>query len=205
MAQPAENTQQSHVSPGSEDLLAGYPRRRLKLWEFEHLVAAGAFEDEHVELLFGEMLPMSPRGAAHRWLTTQLLRRFITALGDRAAVQGQCSMRAAADSMPEPDLAVIPHDEDRPDRLPERALLIIEVADTSRKKDLGPKARLYALSLCPHYWVFDLEKRLVRVHADPRDGEYRLVSTLVPGQGATLAVPDFPDIVLPIDELFPPA
>jgi hypothetical protein len=114
-------------------------------------------------------------------------------------------MRAAADSMPEPDLAIIPLDEDRPDRLPERALLIIEVAETSRKKDLGPKARLYALSQCPHYWVFDLEKRFVRVHADPRDGEYRLVSTLVPGQGSTLAVPDFPDIVLPIDELFPAA
>lgn len=40
--------------------------------------------------------------------------------------------------------------------------------------------------------------------AHPRDGEYRLVSTVVPGPGVTLVVPDFSDIVLALDELFPP-
>lgn len=180
----------------------GLARRRLKVSEYEQLAASGAFEGEKVELLFGEILPMSPQGSPHRFLTSYLTQVLIRNLGGRAAVQAQAPIRATADSMPEPDLAVLPLSEDVPERLPEKALLVIEVADTSRKKDLGPKARLYALSDFPHYWVFDLEQRLIRVHGDPRDGEYRLLSTVVPGHGSTLAVPDFPDVVIEIDPLF---
>lgn len=180
----------------------GLARRRLKVSEYEQLAASGAFDGERVELLFGEILPMSPQGNIHRWLVVWLDRHLQRHIADRAAIQAQAPIRATADSMPEPDLAVLPLSEDVPERLPEKALLIIEVADTSRKKDLGPKARLYALSDFPHYWVFDLEQRLIRVHSDLRDGEYRLLSTVVPGHGSTLAVPDFPDVVIEVDPLF---
>lgn len=187
---------------GPNDPNEGLARRRLKVSEYEQLAASGAFDEEKVELLFGEILPMSPQGSPHRFLTSYLTQVLIRNLGGRAAVQAQAPIRAAADSMPEPDLAVLPLSEDVPERLPERAFLVIEVADTSRKKDLGPKARLYALSNFPHYWVFDLEQRLIRVHGDPRDGEYRLLSTVVPGVGATLVMPDFPDVVVEVDPLF---
>lgn len=180
----------------------GLARRRLKVSEYEQLAASGAFDDEKVELLFGEILPMSPQGTLHSFLTGHLARRLGQALDGRASVRAHSPVKASGDSMPEPDLAVLPLSEDVPERLPEKALLIIEVADISRKKDLGPKARLYALSDFPHYWVFDLEQRLIRVHSDPRDGEYRLLSTVVPGVGAMLAVPDFPDVVLEVDPLF---
>lgn len=181
---------------------AGLSRRGLKVSEYEQLAASGAFDGERVELLFGEILPMSPQGNLHRFLASYLAQQLTRDLKGRAAVQGHSPIRAAADSMPEPDLAVLPLEEDVPHRLPEKAQLIIEVADTSRKKDLGTKARLYALSGFPHYWVFDLELRLIRVHSDPRDGEYRLLSTVVPGVGATLAVPGFPDVVIEVDPLF---
>jgi Uma2 family endonuclease len=180
----------------------GLTRRGLKVSEYEQLAASGAFEGEKVELLFGEILPRSPQGTLHSFLAGHLARRLGLVLDGRASVRAHSPIRGAADSMPEPDVAVLPLSEDVPERLPEKALLLIEVAESSRRKDLGPKARLYALSGYPHYWVFDLEQRLIRVHADPRDGEYRLLSTVVPGVGATLSLPDFPDVLIEVDPLF---
>ena len=184
------------------DPLEGIPRRTLKLVEYEQLVALGAFEDERVELVFGEILPMSPQGTAHGWLVNHLPNRLAVALAGRAVVRAHSPIRALGESQPEPDVAVFPIEDDRPDRHPDHLHLVIEVADTSRRKDLGPKARLYALTGIPVYWTVDLAQRLVRVHSEPTDGEYRVVMTFLPGQDAHLAVPEFPDVSVSVDELF---
>jgi len=184
------------------DPLESLPPRKLKLVEYEQLVALGAFEDERVELVFGEILPMSPQGTPHAWLVNYLHNRLAAALAGRAVVRAHSGIRAVGESLPEPDVAVFPVDADRPDQHPDRLWLVIEVADSSRRKDLGPKARLYAMTGIPVYWTIDLVKRLVRVHSDPVDGEYRVVQTVLPGQGASLVVPAFPDVSVAIDALF---
>jgi Uma2 family endonuclease len=184
------------------DPLEGLAPRKLKLAEYEQLAAQGAFDGERVELVFGEILPMSPQGTAHGWLVNHLHNRLASALGGRASVRAHSPIRVSGDSLPEPDVAVFPLAEDRPDRYPDHVRLVIEVADSSRRKDLGPKARLYALSGIPAYWTIDLVRRVVRVHSDPTDDEYRVVMTLLPDRGQHLVVPDFPDVTLSVDDLF---
>jgi Uma2 family endonuclease len=69
---------------------------------------------------------------------------------------------------------LVPGDEPW-DRHPERALLVIEVADSSIALDLGIKARIYADAGVPRYWVIDLQEHLVHEHTDPEPGGYRTV------------------------------
>ena len=53
----------------------GLPRRRFTVAEVEAMVAAGVMEeDERVELIGGELVPMSPKGNHHEVLKAALLR-----------------------------------------------------------------------------------------------------------------------------------
>ena len=61
----------------------GLPRRRFTVRELERMTAAGILgEDERIELIGGEIVPMSPKGNQHEILKTALsiywARRFQT-------------------------------------------------------------------------------------------------------------------------------
>ena len=177
-------------------------RRPLKRHEFERLVELGAFADERVELIFGELITMSPPGALHLYYSVWLLNQLFARLQGRACVQGHSPIRGADESEPEPDVCVYPTAEHRPDRLPEHCYLVVEVADSSRAFDLGTKARLYARTGVPAYWCVDVRRNAVIVHSDPTFVEYGTVATVAQGEGAILTLPAFPDVVIEVDALF---
>jgi Uma2 family endonuclease len=58
----------------------GLPRRRFTVAEVEAMAAAGVMdEDERVELIGGELVPMSPKGRDHEVVKTALLPRWYRA------------------------------------------------------------------------------------------------------------------------------
>lgn len=66
---------------------------------------------------------------------------------------------------------------------------MIEVALTSRRFDLGEKARRYAMAGYPEYWVVDIDQRLVHVHRDPNpDGTWGSVAPQADGTIQAVAV-----------------
>ncbi len=174
--------------------------RRLSRAEYEALGRMGAFDDQKVELLFGVIVRMSPIGPPHVWASNRLAQALIVALGDRAFVANQSSFAASDDSEPEPDIAVYPPKDYRRE-LPSEAWLIIEVADSSLKRDRNVKAALYASIGVPEYWIVDLVHGLVLVHRDPVDGAY-LSLTSVP-HGGTLTPAAFPDVAIPTNDFLP--
>jgi Uma2 family endonuclease len=150
--------------------------RALRRVEYEKLVLDGAFEDERVELLYGTVVQMSPIGPRHSARASVLAERLIRALGDRAHVRVQFPFVASDISEPQPDIAVVPR-QDYLEAHPTEAWLIVEVAESSLRKDRGPKARLYAECGVEEYWILDLEGRVVEVHRDPIEGRYASVTT----------------------------
>ncbi len=57
----------ARTTTAAEDL----PRRRFTIAEVEAMVAAGVMdEDERIELIGGELVPMSPKGFAHEAVKT---------------------------------------------------------------------------------------------------------------------------------------
>jgi Uma2 family endonuclease len=81
-------------------------------------------------------------------------------------------------------------------------LLVLEVAESSLREDLGEKATLYAQAGIPEYWVVNLVGRVVVVFREPRDGSYRQRSTLLPGASATPPL-SWPDVEVGVLSLFP--
>lgn len=176
---------------------------RLTRHQYEQMAAAGVLrEDARVELLYGVIVDMSPQGSDHGWSTRRLGRLLDRQLDDRAVVSVQFPFRAGDWSEPEPDLAVIPPAEDRPEAHAAHAHLLVEVSQTTLRTDLGPKARLYAELGVPQYWVVDLAARCVHEHTDPREDGYATVAVRRPGD--VLAVAAFPDVTVAVDEILPP-
>jgi Uma2 family endonuclease len=152
---------------------ARIPIRPITVDDFEQIVDAGILgEDDRVELLNGQLSEMSPQGTPHagviQWLATTLIRALDPAV---AAVRIQSPLRLAPLSQPEPDIVVaapgayIEHH-------PAGALLVIEIAVTSKRLDLGTKAEIYAAAGVDEYWVIDIPARAVHVHDSPRAGAY---------------------------------
>ena len=63
-------------------------------------------------------------------------------------------------------------------------MLVVEVASTSRSRDLG-KASVYAAAGVPEYWIVDVDRDEVLVHREPRDAAYASVERFVPGDTIT--------------------
>lgn len=66
------------------------------------------------------------------------------------------------------------------DRLPDSALLVVEVAYSTHAHDTR-KASIYALASVPEYWIVDIEGDEVLVHREPRGDRYASVARHAPG------------------------
>jgi Uma2 family endonuclease len=144
---------------------------------------------------------MSPQGEPRVFSVTRLNKLLVRTLGDRAEVRVQAPFGASDVSEPEPDLAIVPPG-DYLDEHPNRALLLIEVADSSLQDDRRIKGPLYAAAGVPEYWIVDLVGGVIEVHRDPRSDGYATITRHA--RGETLAVPSFEDILVPVSEVIPP-
>jgi Uma2 family endonuclease len=174
--------------------------RGLRRVEYDRLVELGLFEDEKIELLCGAIVEMSPQGTRHAAVVRRLNRLLTRALEPRAMVSPQCPFAAGDYSEPEPDIAVIPSTDDESAH-PARAFLIVEVADSSIRKDRGAKAAIYAAAGVPEYWVIDLNRDVVEIFTGPGSEGYGMRRQA--GRGERLRLVEFPDVELAVDEILP--
>jgi Uma2 family endonuclease len=171
------------------------PRPLLRK-EYDRLVAAGCFEDERIELLHGVLVTMSAQGGRHSAVAAAIAQHLIWALDHRVDIRSHSPFAASDYSEPEPDVGVYPRGsyEDHP----ERAFLLVEVADSSLSKDRRVKTGIYAAAGVPEYWIVDLDSNQIEVLTDPVGDGYatRVIvqrgERLQPSQlpGVTLAVTD---------------
>ena len=146
----------------------GLPRRRFTVAEVEAMVAAGVMdEDERVELIGGELVPMSPKGAHHEVLKGALLRRWYRAAPDGFDLVPETTFRLSEDTYLEPDVVVFPRPPGLWALTAANALLVVEIADSSLRYDMGRKAALYAGFGVRELWVIDAVRLATRVFRDP--------------------------------------
>lgn len=110
------------------------------------------------------------------------------------------------DTEPQPDVVLL-----RPPlsqywaRLPRPGdvLLLVEVADTSYRYDREVKLPLYARAGVPEAWIVDLTRNVVDVFRQPSQAGYASIQQIT--RGGTIAPLAFPDVVLAIGAILPPA
>lgn len=173
--------------------------RPLSRREYERMVEQGFFVGEPIELLRGLLVTMSPQGNRHRDVCSWLAQRIILAIGDMR-LRVSCAMPFAADdwSEPEPDVLIADRGYE-PSQHPDGALLVIEVAYSSHRRDRGVKLQIYARAGIPEYWIVDLSQNVVEVYTEPSGDRYAHMQTL--RDGDVLAPTRLPSIRIPVSEI----
>jgi Uma2 family endonuclease len=179
-------------------------RPPLTVEEFEALAQTeGWDEDTRVELLDGEVVWMSPINDPHAACVRRLTQLFSRQYpADLAQLSVQNPIRIEHYDEPQPDVALLSSRSDfyaSATPTPADILLLVEVADTTLRTDLGRKARIYASGGVAEYWVVDLNNRVLYVHRSPTRGTYAERQVLAPGErvGAGFA----PHIEVAIEEV----
>ena len=162
------------------------PIHALTVTDVYAMLEAGILsDDDHIELLDGVLVEMSPQGPPHAYALRELMRLggpVAEAAGLRLSVQGPLDVGSPI-TLPEPDLAIVPVTPT--DRHPTSALLVAEMGNTSLRMDLGPKARIYAEAGIPEHWVLDVQRRELVVHREPSGSSYAAVRRLGAGETVT--------------------
>jgi Uma2 family endonuclease len=143
---------------------------RLSVEQYHEMVRYGILnEDDPVELLEGLLVTKMTKSTRHclcRRLVQDALVR-VAPKGWYADSQDPVTFRA---SEPEPDVVVVRGEiRDYADRHPGPADvdLVVEVADTSLRRDRGWKKAIYAEASVLVYWIVNLIDRRVEVYTDP--------------------------------------
>lgn len=125
--------------------------------------------DEKLELLRGEVVEMSPQKSLHAWATGNLARVLQSVFPDQS-IRAQFPLSLDEMNEPEPDVVIACG----PDSLyvsrhpgPADIILVVEVSDTSLRKDRTLKAPLYAEFGIPEYWILDLNSSRLEVYKGP--------------------------------------
>lgn len=165
-------------------------RKRWTIDEYYRLGELGFFRDQHVELLEGDIIVISPKGFNHVLARSRAARILKSIFEPAHWVMDQDPLRLL-NSEPEPDIAVVPGPESLYSAIPTSALLIVEVSETSLDYDCGEKASFYAAAGIPDYWVVNLVDRQLELFRDPQPDAgkpfgYGYVSVTVHRAGASV-------------------
>jgi Uma2 family endonuclease len=178
----------------------GVPRLRWALVEFERLTELGILtEDDRIELIGGELVPMSPKGNRHEVVRGALLNWLRRNLVDAFDFHAEPGWRAGGADYIEPDFLIGPAGCNPTSVSPLDVALIIEIAHSSLQFDTTSKAKGYASLGVREYWVVDAETLTTRVHREPRAQGYDSVVEVAPGE--TLTSRAVPSLLLKLVDL----
>lgn len=145
--------------------------------------AAGILDsDTRMELVDGVLYDMSPPGPRHKRAVAMLNEHFVVGVRGRFWVLVQDAILTPDQGWRSPDLLVVPREDG--ERVADRALLVVEVSNTTRGRD-DDKAAVYAEVGVAEYWIIDVNRDEVLVHREPRNNAYTNIERMVPGDRIT--------------------
>ena len=175
----------------------------LSVAQYDRMIEAGILpENEHIELIEGDITEMAAVGKRHASRVKYLNRNLNRLVGDKAIVSVQDPIQLDDLSEPEPDIALLTRRDDfYRHQLPRPAdvLLIIEVADSSLEYDRRTKLPLYARAGIREFWLVNLIEERIEIYTEPANGAYTKVAYIKRGE-ALISV-TMPDITLDAEAL----
>jgi len=155
--------------------------RRFTADEAMRMVELGIVgEDEHVELLDGALVEMSPQGPRHAAATRRLANRLRRAYTEGFEVLEEKPLAASEHDLPEPDVAIVRSRSDdylRSHPTGRDTVLVVELALASQRIDRR-KASTYAAGGVEVYWLVELAARRLELRTTPVDGAYQVTRVL---------------------------
>ena len=178
--------------------------KKLTVQKYQEMIEAGMFtSDDHIELIRGEIIEMSPIGRKHIASVNRLNAILSQKLSDQVIVSIKNSVELDDNSAPQPDVALLKKRDDfYRDSVPNPRdiFLIIEVADTTIKSDRDIKIPLYAEANINEVWLVDTNNQLIEVYRQPFNGVYRQKQTFLLGESISILA--FPDVTIAVNDVF---
>ncbi len=136
------------------------------------MVDAGILEeDDKVELLDGLLVVREPQGSRHAVVVGLVRAVLEKAFGRRYHIREEKPFALDDLSEPEPDIVVVPGPvRAYTDFHPSKAVLVVEVADSSLELDRVRKGTLYARAGVADYWIVNLVDGVLEVYRTPVAG-----------------------------------
>src|SRR5580704_2019152 len=159
-------------------VLSGPSRKRWSRAEYASLDASGLLDQQHLELVEGELIDKMGKNRPHVNALAVMHAWLLRVFGERLVTQEapiDVSPEDNPSNEPQPDITVLKRSflnfrSANPG--PQDLHLVVEVSDTSLNFDLTTKAVLYARAGIPEYWVLDVSGRRLIVHRHPQSGKY---------------------------------
>jgi Uma2 family endonuclease len=143
---------------------------------------------------------MSPKGIQREVVKRALLDRWIRARPAEVHLAAETTFRLSEDTYLEPDIVIYPRTSGLRGLTGANALLVVEIADSSLRYDIGRKAALCASFGIRELWVIDVVRLTTRVFRDPAADDYRDARDFGPADRLTpLIAPE--SFALRLDEL----
>ncbi len=187
-----------------------FSERRPKYWTKEQYRRLEdiprALGEPRFFLLRGEIIEMPPLNQPHVWALRKCTRWAVGTFEPTHVVREQAPIDVPGDSMPQPDLAIVSHEEDAKATHPSSALMVIEVSDSTLYEDrkLAPE---YASANVATYWILDIKRRVLEVRTQiiddpqsPTGKDYANLRTLTEEE---VAETFDPSISVQLKELLP--
>jgi Uma2 family endonuclease len=153
----------------------GLPRRPFSVADVERMVEVGLIHpDERLEIIGGEIVPMSPKGNRHEAIKVELAMFWGKACPEGFAFAPETGLRLTKFTYLEPDFVIFGRKVALAALRGPDILLAVEVADSSLDYDLGRKSLIYAEHGVCELWVIDAARRITHVLRDPGPDGYSL-------------------------------
>lgn len=191
----------------------------LTVEQYQQMVASGVFvEGPKVELLDGLLVLKDRRdrggqptiaGPRHIQVALRLFKLLLRLVeNDQMHVRKEDPFSLPPNSTPEPDVSVVlGHEDDYAANLPgpEDIVAVMEVADSSLRRDRDTKLPVYANAGIKMYWIVDLVSNQIEVYTQPQpgSGQYEKTDVFSPGDGISLALPDGRIVDVAVSDVLP--
>jgi len=183
-------------------------RVRWTVKEYFRMSAAGMLGERRVELLNGELIEMPAQATPHRISISKTVRLLCGAFDATHWMLVQGTLVLSSRHAPDPDFHIFDVPVGTPDNCLPIPLLVIEISDSTYRKDSGPKLRAYARAGIPDYWIFNLPQDRVEVYRQPenptglpRGWRYASIDHRIRGQTVTPLLR--PAISLAVEDMLP--
>jgi Uma2 family endonuclease len=184
------------------------PTTQFTFAEFMRMVDADVFGTTRVELINGRVYRMPAQHDPHMMAVTKISKLLHRVSRDTDWIIIQGTLRLDALSAPDPDFQWCDVPMGTPERHRRLPILLIEVSDTTYRKDRGVKLRKYAEHGIKDYWIVNLAADRVEVYREPQnptgkpsDCRYDSVEHFT--RGKSIALLQRPSVSCAVDDLLP--